>query len=88
MIDQFVLGPDGALAFRLTKEFHAHVRGTWLEATVIKLLEYELETGDIRRGLIGYDAELISGTATPRLSAARRYDLDPAPAVTGTWNAV
>ncbi|MEM7153531.1 MAG: ABC transporter substrate-binding protein [Myxococcota bacterium] len=49
------------------------------------LLEFELDTGDTRRGLIGHDVELAGGTS-PRLTARRRYDLDPAPAVTGTWN--
>src|SRR5690606_18998454 len=48
-------------------------------------LDYVLDTGDLRRELTGWDVEPISGTTAPRLRARRRYALDPAPAVTGTW---
>jgi ABC-type branched-subunit amino acid transport system substrate-binding protein len=47
------------------------------------LLDFDLDTGDARRDLDGWDVENVSGS--PRLRANRRYVLDPAPAVTGTW---
>jgi branched-chain amino acid transport system substrate-binding protein len=46
-------------------------------------LDFELEAGDTRRELDGWDVEPVSGA--PRLRALRRYVLDEAPAVTGTW---
>ncbi|MCA9651698.1 MAG: ABC transporter substrate-binding protein [Myxococcales bacterium] len=48
-------------------------------------LDFDLESGDLRRELTGFDLEPIAGTTEPRLTARRRYELDPAPAVTGTW---
>lgn len=48
-------------------------------------LDFDLESGDVRRELTGFDLEPIAGTTSPRLTARRRYELDPAPAVTGTW---
>ncbi len=48
-------------------------------------LDFNLDTGDLRRDLTGWDVEPVSDTTTPRLRARRRYVLDPAPAVTGTW---
>jgi ABC-type branched-subunit amino acid transport system substrate-binding protein len=47
-------------------------------------LQFELDSGDLRRELDGWDVESVSGS--PRLRARRRYVLDPAPAITGTWN--
>lgn len=46
-------------------------------------LDFDLESGDTRRELDGWDVIVASGE--PRLRAHRRYVLDPAPAVTGTW---
>lgn len=48
-------------------------------------LDFDLDTGNLRRELTGFDLEPVSGTTQPRLVARRRYELDPAPAVTGTW---
>lgn len=47
-------------------------------------LDFDLDSGDTRRELDGWNIEPVSGT--PRIRARRRYVLDPAPAVTGTWN--
>ena len=47
-------------------------------------LDLDLDSGDTRRELDGWNVEPASGT--PRIRARRRYVLDPAPAVTGTWN--
>jgi hypothetical protein len=47
-------------------------------------LDFDLDDGDTRRELDGWDVESASGG--PRIRANRRYVLDPAPAVTGTWN--
>jgi ABC-type branched-subunit amino acid transport system substrate-binding protein len=48
-------------------------------------LDFDLETGDVRRELDGWDVEPVSSTTAPKLQARRRYVLDPAPAVTGAW---
>lgn len=48
-------------------------------------LDFDLESGNLRRELTGFDVEPISGSTQPKLTARRRYELDPAPAVTGTW---
>lgn len=48
-------------------------------------LDYDLDTGNLRRDLTGWDVEPVSGTNNPRLRARRHYTLDAAPAVTGTW---
>lgn len=47
-------------------------------------LDFDLDSGDTRRELDGWNVEPVSGT--PRIRARRRYVLDPKPAVTGTWN--
>ncbi|MCX4246673.1 ABC transporter substrate-binding protein [Paraliomyxa miuraensis] len=49
------------------------------------LLEFDPDSGNLRRNLTGWDVVPVSGTTNPRLRANRRYVLDAAPAVTGTW---
>jgi branched-chain amino acid transport system substrate-binding protein len=46
-------------------------------------LDFDVDTGDTRRELDGWDVEPVSGA--PRIRANRRYVLDPEPAVTGIW---
>lgn len=47
------------------------------------LLDFDLGSGDLRRELDGWDVETVSGMT--RLRARRRYVLDPAPSINGTW---
>lgn len=56
---------------------NVHLRG------VSGPLDFDVESGDTRRELDGWDVEPVSGA--PRLRAQRRYVLDEAPAVTGEW---
>jgi len=46
-------------------------------------LEFDLDSGDTRRGLDGWDVEAASGG--PRIRANRRYVLDEGSSINGTW---
>ncbi len=49
-------------------------------------LDFDLETGEVRTNLIGWETAAIGGDVTkPTLAPQRMYVLDPAPAETGTW---
>lgn len=46
-------------------------------------LELDLDSGDLRRELDGWDVETVSGS--PRIRARRRYVLDAGSSTAGTW---
>ncbi|MCH9681135.1 MAG: ABC transporter substrate-binding protein [Deltaproteobacteria bacterium] len=48
-------------------------------------IDFDLVTGDVRRNLSGFDVEGSSG-GSPRIVVRRRYELNEAPSVTGTWS--
>lgn len=69
----------GVVKEALTAGDNVHLRG------MSGPLDFDLDSGDLRRDLSGWDVEPVSGTTSPRLRARRRYVLDPEPAITGTW---
>jgi ABC-type branched-subunit amino acid transport system substrate-binding protein len=49
-------------------------------------LDFDLETGDVRTNLLGWEAEPIGGNlSTPTLAPQRMYILDDEPATDGMW---
>ena len=49
-------------------------------------LSFDLETGDVRTNLLGWEAEPIGGELDkPTITPRRMYLLDPEPAIDGTW---
>lgn len=75
---------DGLSFLGTVQQALAAGEGVWLRG-ISGELAFELDTGNLRRELTGWDVEPVSGTTNPRLRARRHYALDPAPAVTGTW---
>jgi ABC-type branched-subunit amino acid transport system substrate-binding protein len=49
-------------------------------------LDFDVETGDVRTNLLGWEAAPIGGNlSTPTLAPQRMYVLDPEPATDGNW---
>jgi len=49
-------------------------------------LDFDLETGDVRTNLLGWEAEPIGGDLSkPTIAPQRMYTLNPEPATDGTW---
>ncbi|KAL1499354.1 hypothetical protein AB1Y20_011561 [Prymnesium parvum] len=63
------LAGTGALAAKLTAEYYEHSRGQWLEVTIIRLLEYELQLKS-ELALLGVtDGELKDSLASAEIAS-------------------